>query len=250
MNTNHLQLYVAWQDAVGRGIYPVARLRVEETSSTRRFEFRYIRGARRAERHGFSAFDSFPHMHDVYVSQELFPFFRNRVMQPNRPDFAGYVAELGLSESTADPLLLLARSGGTRATDRIEIYAAPQGNADSCTWHFLLRGVRHLHRTAEERIERLIPGERLYVMQDLQNDFNSRALLIRSEDKINLGYIPDLLVDGLGSLEFTRDQPVVTVSRVNPSPAPVQHRVLCELRAQWPAGQHPFSAEQYEPLDG
>lgn len=248
MNTPITQLFIAWQDTVGRGIYPVARLRVIERAGVSAFEFRYIRGALRASAQGFVPFDSFPELQKSYVSQELFPFFKNRVMQPNRPDFAGYVDELGLAGVEAGPLMLLARSGGTRATDRVEIYAAPSGDADSCVWHFLLRAVRHLPPSAEERIGRLTAGERLYVMRDVQNEFNPHALLLRSDDKVNLGYIPDLLVDGLSSLDFDEAGPVVTVARVNPPPSPVQHRVLCELRAVWPAGKHPFSGEQYRPI--
>lgn len=249
MTSTNSDLFVAWQDTIGRGIYPVARLRVTEDASGPRFELRYIAGAREAQqRGGFVPFDSFPELDVVYVSRELFPFFQNRVMRPSRPDYAGYVTELGLSPATADPIALLGRSGGTRVTDRLEIYAAPQGQAGACTWHFLLRGVRHLPPAAEERIARLEVGERLYVMRDVQNEHNPGALLLRSEDKVSLGYVPDLLVDDLARLEFTPDNPVITVARVNPPPSPVQHRLLCHLRGRWPEGLEPFASERFAPL--
>lgn len=248
MSNHSNDLFVAWQDGVGRGIYPVARLRVDDQTGRRQFEFRYIRGAMHARSRGFSPFPSFPALNGVYRSHELFPFFKNRVMQPNRPDFAGYVTELGLPQE-ADPIALLARSGGTRATDRIEVYAAPASEMDTCIWHFLLRGIRHLSAAAESRIAGLVPGERLYVVKDVQNEFNPHALLLRSEDKVNLGYVPDMLLDDLNRLECTADNPVVTVDRVNPPPSPVQHRLLCRLRAHWPAGMSPFNSERYQPLD-
>jgi hypothetical protein len=247
MTSTHPDLFVAWQDTVDRGIYPVARLRVEDAGQ-QFYEFRYIQGALDAQAHGFIPFDSFPQLTETYVGHELFPFFKNRVMPPNRPDYAGYVTELGLSVDNADPLSLLARSGGLRATDRLEIYAAPHGDANSCVWHFLLRGIRHLPASAEARIAQLGLGDRLYVMRDVQNVVNPRALLLRTEDTVNLGYVPDLLVDDLAGLDLSSDNFEVTVAQVNPSPAPVQHRVLCRLQVGWPNGVQPFMSERFKPI--
>jgi hypothetical protein len=239
-------LFVAWQDIAGRGIYPVARLRVE--AEPRLYEFRYIRGALQAQEHGFIAFDSFPALGETYVSDELFPFFKNRIMPPNRPDYAGYVTELGLSVDAAEPIELLARSGGLRATDRLEIYAAPRSDADACNWNFFVRGVRHLSPTTEARIAKLAAQEPLFVMRDVQNQHNPNALLLRTEDKINLGYIPELLVDDLAELDITPDTFKVTVAKVNPPPSPIQHHISCNLRASWPAGRRPFASERFEPI--
>jgi hypothetical protein len=246
MIVNHSDLFVAWQDTAARGIYPVARLRLEEAEAL--YEFCYTQGALQAKEHGFTAFDSFPELSKTYLSRELFPFFQNRVMPRSRPDYAGYVAELGLSVDTADPLALLARSGGVRATDRLEVYAAPRGDASACIWHFLMRGIRHLPASAEARIASLTVGEPLYVMRDVQNVHNPRALILRSEDKVNLGCIPDLLVDDLAGLDLGRDNFKVTVAQVNPPPSPVQHRVLCHLESRWPEGRRPFMSERFTPI--
>lgn len=243
------QLFVAWQDAVGRGIYPVARLSLEHDGEQRIYEFRYIRGALQAQERGFQPFLSFPDLRAAYRSTALFPFFTNRVMPPGRPDYAGYVAELGLSAATAEPIALLARSGGVRVTDRLEVYAPPRFEAGACELHFLLRGVRHLPPGVEARVARLEPGERLYVMRDVQNEFNAEALLLRTADKVAVGYVPDLLVDDLSRLSLAPDNPVVTIERVNAPPSPAQHRVLCRLHARWPAGLRPFASERYAPLD-
>jgi hypothetical protein len=194
------------------------------------------------------AFDSFPELTQTYVGHELFPFFKNRIMPPSRPDYAGYVTQLGLSVENADPLSLLARSGGLRATDRLEIYAEPHGDANSCLWHFLLRGIRHLPQSAEDRIAKLGLGDALYVMRDVQNVVNPKALLLRSDDAINLGYIPDLLVDDLAGLDLSIHNFKVTVAQHNPPPAPVQHRVLCQLQVRWPDGVRPFMSDRFKPI--
>ncbi|HFE45400.1 MAG TPA: DNA-binding protein [Nannocystis exedens] len=252
MSARHSDLFVAWQDVHGRSIYPVARLRVTEATEAKEplYEFRYIRGAREAMKSGFVAFDSFPTLDETYLSRKLFPLFQNRIMPTNRPDYAGYVEELGLSVETADPIKLLARSGGLRSTDHIEIYAAPPCRVNLCDWYFLLRGIRHLPSSAEERIESLPQGARLSVMRDVQNEYNPNALLLRSDDdqKVNLGYIPDLLVDDLAKLDLARDKFKVTVARVNLRPAPIQHRVLCHLEVRWPEGRTPFTSDRFMPL--
>lgn len=245
-------LFVAWQDTADRGIYPVARLRVgTEARRTEEpvYEFRYIRGALQAQQHGFMAFDSFPALDETYVSHELFPFFKNRIMPSNRPDYAGYVTELGLSLDAAEPLELLARSGGLRATDQLEIYSVPRGDANACFWYFLVRGIRHLPPIAEDRIAKLAVGESLFVMRDVQNQHNPKALLLRSDDKVNLGYIPDLLVDDFAELDLSSELFKVTVAKVNLPPSPVQHRILCRLQASWPAGQRPFGSERFMPIE-
>lgn len=247
MIPSHPDLFVAWQDTAARGIYPVARLRVEDAEQ-RIYEFRYIQGALEAKERGFVAFDSFPEFSQTYRGHELFPFFKNRVMPPNRPDYAGYVTELGLSVDTADPLALLARSGGVRVTDRLEIYAAASDDASACVWHFLLRGIRHLPPSAENRIASLTPGEPLYVMRDVQNPYNQKALLLRSADNVILGYVPDLLVDDLRDVDLSANNFKFTVGQVNPPPSPVRHRVLCHLQSRWPDGSKPFMSERFTPI--
>ena len=79
-------------------------------------------------------------------------------------------------------------------------------------------------------------GERLYLMQDLQNPHDSMALFMRTSDPITLvGYAPRYY-----SAEFTQlikstepDQVKVAVEQIN-SDAPIQYRVLCKLVSPWP----------------
>ena len=94
---NSQTLYLAWQDKDRtRAWYPVGRLDSDRTRSD--FRFRYTGGAEVAEREaGFPALMDFPDMHKDYRSRELFPMFRNRVIMPGRPDFADYIARLGLA---------------------------------------------------------------------------------------------------------------------------------------------------------
>lgn len=40
----------------------------------------------------------------------------------------------------------------------------------------------------------------------------------------------------------------VAVERVNPAPAPLQLRLLCNLTSRWPARFKPFAGDPYEPV--
>lgn len=239
-------LFVAWQDPEGRAIIPVGRL----TRQARGYRFEYIRGALRAHDRGFLGFVEFPQFAAHYTSDSLFPLFQNRLMPTARPDYVEHVQALGIDPADADPMGVLARSGGTRATDRVELFAPPSFIADKQRWesYFLLRGVRHRPRSAQQRILELKPQERLYVMLDFQNEHNARALLLRTEDGHAIGHLPDYMVEDIAQLVDMPGQIEVRVEQVNPPPTPVHHRVLGRLVARWNPGFHPFSGTDYTSL--
>lgn len=72
---------------------------------------------------GFHAFPAFPDTDVLYRSDTLFHFFANRVMSPRRPDFDDYLEALGLTRGESNPIELLARSGGQRATGSVQVVA-------------------------------------------------------------------------------------------------------------------------------
>src|SRR4051812_45773704 len=114
------RVVVMWQASNAEEL-PVGELLAHSDDGPSKFEFAYIEGVERVIGLGFQPFPAFPRVDCRYVSGSLFPFFRNRVMSANRPDYAAYVAALGLPPGTADPIDLLFRSGGRRQTDRISI---------------------------------------------------------------------------------------------------------------------------------
>ncbi len=61
---------------------------------------------------GFQPLLSFPELSTVYITSELPPLFTNRLMPKSRPDFPGYITELGLTAEQAEPFAVLARSEG------------------------------------------------------------------------------------------------------------------------------------------
>jgi hypothetical protein len=235
-------LFLAWQEPVTRKILPIARLLKHNGD----YEFAYINAVEEATRLGFHPLLTFPDLDEVYITGELPPLFTNRLMPRTRPDFAGYLGELGLSVELAEPFAVLARSGGRRETDSLEVFSAPLSCADGYEGFFLARGVRHLPES-EIALASQKPGDRLYVMADVQNEANSAALLLRTASKHAVGYVPDHLANELHSANADLTTVEVAVSRVNPPPAPQLHRLLCHFSCPAPLGERLYRGHRYRP---
>lgn len=249
MSERHLPpaLFVTWQDRASRKIFPVGRLvRLAEPESS--YEFAYIEGAREAEASGFAPFLSFPSLTAVYRSDVLPPFFTNRVMASGRPDYAGFVQRLALVPNAASPDEILARSGGVRATDSVEVFGEPM-RLDDGRWQaiFLARSIRHV-KGGEATAASLKVGQRLYCMLDVQNEMNERAVALRTDDHRMVGFCPDYLTDELDERLMHDRSAEITVLAINPPPAPVHYRVLCELRLTVRGGEPPFRSPKLEPI--
>ncbi|MEO8179818.1 MAG: HIRAN domain-containing protein [Deltaproteobacteria bacterium] len=241
-------LFVAWRDPETRRIYAVGRL-LRLVGTFRGYEFGYIEGARVATEVGFQPFLAFPKLDQVYRSRELLPFFQNRVLSPARPDYPEYVESLALDAGVAEPLTLLAVSGGRRATDLVEIFPdwTLEGTGERIQTRLLVRGVQHVPG-AEERIARLQSGEALHGVRDRENPINPQAIRLRTEDGIDIGFVPDYLAADLTRLLDNGAEIDVRVQRVNPPPVPRHHRVLCVLSTRAGVGVAGYRGETFRPI--
>ena len=239
-------LFVAWRAPESHRIFPVGRL-LRLVNALPGYEFAYIQGAHAAEEHGFEPFIAFPQLARVYRSRELLPFFKNRVLSPSRPDYEQHVESLTLEAETAEPMTLLALSGGRRATDLVEVFPdwVEDKRSAVITTRFLVRGVQYIDG-AEERIQRLQIGDSLRCVADVQNPANPKALNLQADDGRFIGFLPDYLVDDVHEIVGRGGSLDVRVLRVNPPPAPRHHRVLCSLAA--PGAVAGFRGETFRPI--
>ncbi|MBD3676057.1 MAG: DNA-binding protein [Planctomycetaceae bacterium] len=246
-NVEHA-LFVAWQNPISRSFYPVARLaQVVQSVCSECFEFVYIQNARDAE--GFQPFSSFPDFKQIYRSKELFPLFANRVPSSNRSDYQEYLRYLGLPDANNSPITLLSRSSGQRRTDTLELFPLPTFEPDFGyrTW-FWSHGIRHLESSNQERVLKLAKEEEIFPSIDQSNTFDSQAIKLLSNDQIHIGFMPSYLLDDAHTLQEMCQTCEIFVERVNPSPAPVQQRLLCRLESCWPDGFIPYSSTKYQPI--
>jgi hypothetical protein len=239
------RLYVAWQDPDSRAIRPVGVLTAHATGDGLEYEFRYVKGALGRP---FRPFVSFPELHDVYRSPELFPMFENRLMAPGRDDYQEYLDGLGLLVGAA-PFEVLAASFGRRATDRVEVFAEPTIDpaTGAATCQFLARGIRHIPGAASA-VDRLSPGDQLHIEPEPGNDFDSRALRLIAPDGATIGYVPGYLLAFLHRATSTTggfDNVEILVEQANRG-GHVHLRLLCRLRCPMPPGG--FSDPDLEPI--
>lgn len=238
-------LFVAWQDPVDRHWRPVGRLSFEGNQ----FTFVYTKGAKTAD--NFVPFGRMNDLDYVYISRELFPFFSNRLLSKNRPEYKEYLEWLNIPVGKDDPLALLARTGGIRGTDSILIFPCPEPSPDGkYRVHFFSQGLRYLPENTLASVENLQPGAQLFLLLDVQNEVDELAIMLRTEKPpIFVGYVPRYFADDFRQLLFSsrRKSVKVLVEQVNQD-APVQLRLLCSISADWPESFNPCSGELFEPL--
>jgi HIRAN domain len=238
-------LFVAWQDPDSRKWLPVGRL----TRDNGGYRFVYTQGARESKR--FRPFGSMGDLDATYVSDELFPLFANRILPKSRPEYQDFLRWLGLSKEQHDALELLARSGGLRGTDTLEIFPCPEPTADNeYQVFFFVHGLRYLTSENQAHVRSLQSGEELFLMRDIQNPSDPMALLLRTGDPMSLvGYCPRYYSAELSGLVEVVGQSEVkaAVEQVNQD-APNDLRLLCKLRAPWPSSFTPCSREQFVPI--
>ena len=162
----------------------------------------------------------------VHESESLFPIFAERVMDPHRPERAETLEQLGLG-AEAEPLEVLAVSGGGRTGDTYELTPLPQPGPVSLP--FLVHGIRHLTSGERAALDDLKPGDRLELRCEPDNEFNERALLVRQTGD-RLGYVPDPLLDCVHRI---MERPFeLVVDRVNPPEAGMHMRLLVRLTGE------------------
>ena len=242
------RLFLAWQDkARTRHWFPVGRLDVDLPHS--QYRFRYTQGADVARAHaGFPPMVDFPELHRDYRSSELFPMFQNRVITRGRPDFADYLRRLDLPEE-ADPIEMLSVDGGFRATDSFEVFPKIEKRDDGAfRCRFFLHGWRHLTDIAQQRLDKLAAGEKLYVALELTNPETQMAVQIQTLDYCMIGWASRYLVNDLmATIAKAPGDYKAYVVRLNPVPAPSKQRVLVELSGHWP-DHDPMTTAEFRPL--
>lgn len=128
--TNTNSVYVAWQAPDTRDWHVVGNLQERKSG----YVFRYTKGALKSTK--FTKFSGMSDVRETYVSEELFPLFKNRLLSPRRPEYPSFIKWLGFEEDKVNPIDILARSGGLRSTDQLQIFKKIDVDSDGNFEHF------------------------------------------------------------------------------------------------------------------
>ncbi|WP_422140028.1 HIRAN domain-containing protein [Endozoicomonas sp. ALC020] len=223
MHTSLNSVFLAWQDPLKREWHPVGKL----TRNGDHYQFQYTRGAGYSER--FTPFTGMEDLTKVYRSERLFPLFANRLLSERRPEYKLLLSWLGL-EGQNCPLLILAKTGGTKSTDNLQVFPeVQQDTSGSFEFDFFVHGVRYVTDSARARIKTLQSGDPLLLMQDIQNPADHQAIAIRtSETPEIVGYCPRYLAKAIHQLIGQRADLTLAVNRVNDD-APLYYQLMCTL---------------------
>jgi hypothetical protein len=246
------KLFLAWQEPKSHHWFPIGCLEFDGD----KYHFFYIQGVEKARHEGFTSVYSLPELDKIYSSTELFPLFSNRLMSPSRSDYSKYIESLNIPAGEDDPMTVLSRSGGSKATDTYEVFPCPEiDNKGNYHTHFFLRGLRYMPKCSIDKAAQLQQGDLLYLSHDFQNPYDSKSLLLHTEDRHNLGYCPRYLSqDIFTTIEKYPQQVKVTIDRVNLPPVPMQFRLLCNLDLSLSSETiherifEPFAGDDYQPL--
>ena len=217
-------VYLAWQSPDTRNWHVVGAL----TKISKGYEFHYTKGAISAEK--FSPFSGMEELNKSYVSEELFPLFYNRLLSKKRPEYPRFIQWLDLPEEQATPMNILARSGGLRGTDQLQVFRKIKVQETGEFEHFFfVHGLSYLTKSAQKRVNSLVKNEHLFLCLDCQNQYDENAVMIRAKNPAEIvGYCPRYLAKDIGALLKISDNLVVSVEKTDQD-APINYRLMCKV---------------------
>jgi hypothetical protein len=230
-------VFLAWQDPHTKSWHLVGKL----TYNQGLYQFAYMKGTQTSKQ--FMPFERMRDVKKMYFSMELFPLFANRLLNKSRPEYSNFLRWLNLDPTISpDPLLLLARSGGVRATDLLRVFALPEFITPQGSYevYFFSQSLRSLWVEMPPQVDQL-PGQRLRVVHD-----GRFSLVLERDETVNMGEMPGYLAKVFRSVLDDPEKPVTTtVVRVNLE-APWQLKVLCKLTFQQKDMVQLFKEEEFQ----
>lgn len=220
------RLLVTRQDPDDRTYHKVGVLQRAEDE----YLFTYVPQDQRPA--GFMPLPGLPDTSGTLRSPVLFAAFSQRLMSPRRPDYRASMDALGLLDvqDVAAPIEVLARSGGRRAGDLLEIVEIPQvGPGGQVELTFLVHGVRYQGEAAARVIDELDPGDELRLEPEPHNERDPDAIVVM-DDGTPLGYVPMPLCETVHDV-MSGDYSL-RVDRANPRELGFHLRLLVTLRGR------------------
>lgn len=222
----HNSVYLSWQSSDTR-IWHVVGLLKEHKAG---YSFNYTKGALASKK--FITFSGMDNLKKTYVSEDLFPLFKNRILSSKRPEYPNFLKWIGLDSENATAINVLSRSGGLRSTDKLQMFNRLEINENGDFEQiFFAHGLSHLQRSASDRVSKLKSGDTLKLSLDVQNNYDQHAVLIRADNPAEIvGFCPRYITKDVTEL-FTRydSQIEVTVESLCDE-APLNYRLMCKLR--------------------
>ena len=238
------KLVLSWRNPDTRTWLPVGILEFKNEQ----YIFHYTNGAKADN---FVPFGQMQDKTEKYISDSLFPIFKNRLLSKSRPEYSDFLNWLDIDRNINNEILELSRSRGIRATDDLQLFPIPEKNNEGkYEVIFFSHGISHISESYVKRLSSLKKNDSLLIMKDIQNEVDSFALMIRTKDEpVELmGYCPAFFAKDFNKLlELNGDKKVnIYVHKINED-APLQLKLLCRLVTEWPDSFNPFDEKEFYP---
>lgn len=224
-------IYLAYKKAEPTGTWHVIGI-LSFNNDSEEYSFKYTHGALNES---FKPFNGMDDLYQEYRSKELYPLFQNRILYEKRPEYKQFIKWLGL-EQGANPIDILALSGGRRITDSLQTFGNVKVNSDKTFSHsFFMHGLSHLDDHQIEKIAQLSQGEKLYLFLDKQNEYDPYAVGIRTSDPKNfIGFCPRYLSKTVSKLMENDANSLRLEVEILNNEAPLEYRLKCKLMGKIP----------------
>ncbi|WP_330924886.1 HIRAN domain-containing protein [Candidatus Sororendozoicomonas aggregata] len=238
----HNSVYLAWQSSDTRIWHVVGLLKEHDAG----YSFNYTKGALASDK--FIAFNGMEDMNKTYISEDLFPLFKNRILSSKRPEYPSFLKWIGLDSEDASALNVLGRSGGLRSTDKLQMFKRfeidDNGKFEQI---FFVHGLSHLQESASQRISELKPGDTLKLCLDVQNDYDRHAVFLRADSPAEIiGFCPRYITRDITKLivDYKSDITITVESLCDEAPA--NYRLMCKLNGSISTNKAPEFMNQEE----
>lgn len=181
----HDFLYVIWKNPESRRNYIVGKLIKSDG-----YSFEYSNEYKEAQQNGWELIKAFPEVRE-YHSDNLFPFFSSRLPDKKRRNIEEILARYNMREY--DGYELLKKSGGRLPIDTYEFIDPIFPEDEKVERDFYIGGVRYKAGcngiSCTDRQELCVGMELLFELEP-DNEYDSNAVLVKTEEGAYVGYVP------------------------------------------------------------
>lgn len=236
------ELILSWQNTKSNQWFPIGRFSKKDNG----YLFSYVKGVIKAKSEGFLGLASMQNFDETYYYDDIFPLLKNRILNKSRPDRNEFLNWLNIESENSD-FEELAKTGGIKSTDNLQLFPVPTKENNKYTLEFFSQGIRHLPDNSQNRIKTLKENEKLFFCADLENTQDENAYILRTNDPVEImGYCPKHLVKDFAKLfELSKESFGIKVKKVNKN-APEQFRLLCEITCNWHKDFLPFVENEFQ----
>lgn len=224
-------LLLVWQNPETRLFYHIGTLNY----SGAEYSFSYThrsesnRNIMEALRNGYKLHPVFPELKKTYTAESLFPAFNRRIPDISRIGYQKILEEFSLPLD-ADRMDILRETRGGLAGDPYTFEEPLILKGNHLRSNFYINGMRHVENLPDNWKEYVHIGDQLVIEPDKANKFDPFAVKIKTQNGLELGYIPGIYAQAVHALLDRSVNLTLTVNQLHLNFSP-QWWVRAELSA-------------------